>query len=139
MELDADEKEMLDSLERGEWKSAKGEGPELVAQTVTAREREILKRPVPATTRVTLEPGKLGKLAGVLREDEGHGHGRGQAFRDAVIELGEHSRGDTLSAREERAVSQDVAGIVDPLPGDSDRSHTGRRCEMPGPPRRRAP
>src|SRR4029453_7474360 len=108
------------------------EGPEIVAQTVAARDREILKRLVPAATRITFEPRKRRKLAGVPREDEGHGQGRGQSFRDAVIDLGEHTRSDALSAWEERAVSHDVAGVVDPLPGKRDRSDPGWRRKRLG-------
>ena len=36
MKLDADEKELLDSVERGEWKSAKGQATERLAAAVVA-------------------------------------------------------------------------------------------------------
>ena len=105
------------------------EGPELVAKAVAARDREILERLVPAPAGITLESRDRRKLAGVLREDERDGHCRGESFRHAVIDFGQHAGGHALPDREERAVGQDVAGVVHPLPGKRDRSHPGRGRE----------
>ena len=108
------------------------DGPELVAKAVAAGDREILERLVPAAAGITFESRKRWKIAGVPREDKRDGRRRGESFRHAVIDFGQQAGGHALPEREERAVGQDMAGVVHPLPGQRDRPNAGRGRERLG-------
>ena len=76
MKRDADEKELLDSVERGEWKSAKG-GRREGARLFPLREGHVPQGP--ATEHPAVEQGPGG--------DPEARAGRGPALSDAVSSL----------------------------------------------------
>src|SRR6266850_3520548 len=105
------------------------DGPRVVSETISGRERQVLERRIPAAACVDREARNRRIRARVLCEDVRNADGGGQAVGDAVVQFDERTRRDALPARQEESVAEPMTSIVDELPCRRDRANTCGRCE----------